>query len=313
MHRYASRWLRRRGKWQDESRGCFRLSKRCAVLALQPEASDQAHANGLPFAGQSVKGDADIPASEDRMKGRTLGLAALAILISLTGAYAQNNLDAGKPPGRLFAETCAACHKSPRGLLKSVSSSGLPGFLRQHYTTGPEMASALAGYLMASGAAEHVPDPPARAQKQAKDGAEPSAKQKRLFSPASRRPRRRARPARTRWPNPGQRQSQKRSPTQVPSPDQSPRPTPRANRRRQNRKSRPRLPVRRSPRQPSLRNPRHQNRIRSDPIRHRPSLRQIRPGPTRNAPVRTTLRVPMPLRQRRQRSRHRAGCLVRPD
>lgn len=55
----------------------------------------------------------------------------------------------------------------------------LPGFLRQHYTTGPEMASALAGYLMASGAAEHVPDPPARAQKQAKDGAEPSAKQKR--------------------------------------------------------------------------------------------------------------------------------------
>lgn len=113
------------------------------------------------------------------MKGRTLGLAALAILISLTGAYAQNNLDAGKPPGRLFAETCAACHKSPRGLLKSVSGSGLPGFLRQHYTTGPEMASALAGYLMASGAAEHVPDPPARAQKQAKDGAEPSAKQKR--------------------------------------------------------------------------------------------------------------------------------------
>lgn len=122
------------------------------------------------------------------MKGRTLGLAALAILIGLIGltdARAQNNLDAGKPPSRLFADTCAVCHKSPRGLLKTVPGSSLPGFLRQHYTTGPDMASALAGYLMSSGAAERVPDPPARAQKnqqakeQAKEGAEPSAKQKR--------------------------------------------------------------------------------------------------------------------------------------
>lgn len=122
------------------------------------------------------------------MKGRTFGLAALAILIGLMGlsdARAQNNLDAGKPPSRLFSDTCAVCHKSPRGLLKSVSGSALPGFLRQHYTTGPDMASALAGYLMSSGAAERVPDPPTRAQKnqqakeQAKEGAEPSAKQKR--------------------------------------------------------------------------------------------------------------------------------------
>jgi hypothetical protein len=69
-------------------------------------------------------------------------------------AQAQENLDAGKSPSQLFAGTCTACHKSPRGLLKTVAPGSLPGFLRQHYTTSPEMAGVLSSYLVSNGASD---------------------------------------------------------------------------------------------------------------------------------------------------------------
>jgi hypothetical protein len=69
-------------------------------------------------------------------------------------AWAAENLDAGKSPSQIFSNTCSACHRSPRGLLKSVSASSLPGFLRQHYTTGTDMASVLSSYLISNGAAD---------------------------------------------------------------------------------------------------------------------------------------------------------------
>jgi hypothetical protein len=89
------------------------------------------------------------------MLSRALSLAAVLLLIGSFAsepALAQENLDAGKTPSQIFAATCNACHKSPRGLLKSVPASSLPGFLRQHYTTSPNMASALASYLVSNGA-----------------------------------------------------------------------------------------------------------------------------------------------------------------
>jgi hypothetical protein len=64
------------------------------------------------------------------------------------------NLEAGKSPSQIFAGTCAACHKSPRGLLKTVPAGSLPGFLRQHYTTSGDMASLLSGFLVSNGAAD---------------------------------------------------------------------------------------------------------------------------------------------------------------
>jgi hypothetical protein len=64
------------------------------------------------------------------------------------------NLEAGKSPSQIFAGTCTACHKSPRGLLKTVPAGSLPSFLRQHYTTSGEMASLLSGFLVSSGAAD---------------------------------------------------------------------------------------------------------------------------------------------------------------
>src|SRR6185295_2797410 len=91
------------------------------------------------------------------MLSRALSLATVTLLIGcLTAgaARAVENLDAGKSPSQIFSNTCSACHKSPRGLLKSVSASSLPGFLRQHYTTGTDMASVLSSYLVSNGAAD---------------------------------------------------------------------------------------------------------------------------------------------------------------
>jgi len=92
------------------------------------------------------------------MLGRTLRLAAVTLFIgsfavSAVRAQAQN-LEAGKSPSQLFAGTCNACHRTPRGLLKTVSAGSLPGFLRQHYTTSGDMAAQLSNFLIANGAGD---------------------------------------------------------------------------------------------------------------------------------------------------------------
>lgn len=87
---------------------------------------------------------------------RTLGLAAvISAIVALSGpeSHAQN-LEAGKSPGQIFSATCTACHRSPRGLLRSVPPSSLPGFLREHYTTSRDMAQQLSGFLIANGATD---------------------------------------------------------------------------------------------------------------------------------------------------------------
>src|ERR1700679_2320695 len=90
-----------------------------------------------------------------RMLGRPLSLATVMLLIGCFVAIQARaeNLDAGKSPSQIFSGTCSECHKSPRGLLKSVPAGSLPGFLRQHYTTGGQMASGLSAYLISNGAA----------------------------------------------------------------------------------------------------------------------------------------------------------------
>jgi hypothetical protein len=92
------------------------------------------------------------------MSNRTPVFAAVTLLVScLAGpaAWAQaTNLEAGKSPSQLFAGACNACHKSPRGLLKTVEPGSLSGFLREHYTTSGDMASQLATYLISNGASD---------------------------------------------------------------------------------------------------------------------------------------------------------------
>jgi hypothetical protein len=90
------------------------------------------------------------------MLGRPLSLATVMLLIGCFVAIQARaeNLDAGKSPSQIFSGTCSECHKTPRGLLKSVPAGSLPGFLRQHYTTGGQMASVLSAYLISNGAAD---------------------------------------------------------------------------------------------------------------------------------------------------------------
>ena len=83
--------------------------------------------------------------------GRIALLGAIAATVAgIAGLRAQTQLADPKDAARIFASTCAACHKSPQGLAKSGQ---VAGFLRQHYTTGPEMSAAMAAYLVAAGSA----------------------------------------------------------------------------------------------------------------------------------------------------------------
>jgi hypothetical protein len=73
-------------------------------------------------------------------------IVAAALSVTAVPVYAQSNLDAGKSAAQIFAATCNACHRSPRELKQSS-----PGFLREHYTTGPREAAAMAAYLASIG------------------------------------------------------------------------------------------------------------------------------------------------------------------
>jgi hypothetical protein len=92
------------------------------------------------------------------MLSRALSLATVTLLIGCfaadTALAQATNLEAGKSPSQIFAGTCTACHKGPRGLLKTVPAGSLQGFLKQHYTTSPEMASLLAAFLVSNGATD---------------------------------------------------------------------------------------------------------------------------------------------------------------
>src|SRR5437764_1896831 len=91
------------------------------------------------------------------MLSRALSLATVTLVIGCLTAVAVRaveNLEAGKTPSQIFAGACTACHKGPRGLLKTVPASSLPGFLRQHYTTSSDMASVLASFLVSNGATD---------------------------------------------------------------------------------------------------------------------------------------------------------------
>jgi hypothetical protein len=57
-------------------------------------------------------------------------------------AGAQDNLQAGKTPAQIFADTCSACHRRPQELRRASA-----GFLRQHYTSGSSEAAVMASYL----------------------------------------------------------------------------------------------------------------------------------------------------------------------
>jgi mono/diheme cytochrome c family protein len=76
------------------------------------------------------------------------GLLVLGAIWALTGgaAHAQN-LDQGKSAARLFADGCATCHRSARGLAKGRFSLTLFLFLQKHYASNSSSAWELTSYL----------------------------------------------------------------------------------------------------------------------------------------------------------------------
>jgi mono/diheme cytochrome c family protein len=81
---------------------------------------------------------------------------ALALLIAVVisaimlspPAHAQaQNLDQDKTAAKLFATTCAECHRSARGLAKGRFSITLWYYLQQHYTSSSATARTLTAYL----------------------------------------------------------------------------------------------------------------------------------------------------------------------
>ena len=71
---------------------------------------------------------------------------AAAAVAADAPAQAQSNLDAGKSAAQIFADTCNACHRSPREVRPTSAA-----FLREHYTTGGREAAAMAAYLASVG------------------------------------------------------------------------------------------------------------------------------------------------------------------
>jgi hypothetical protein len=120
--------------------------------------------------------------------GRIVLLGALAATVAgIAGLRAQTQLADPKDAPKIFASTCSACHKSPQGLAKSGQ---VAGFLRQHYTTGPEMSAAMAAYLVAAGSGPASKKGQAEAKAGQPDGTAAKAKSKKqeaaVQSPADR-------------------------------------------------------------------------------------------------------------------------------
>ena len=81
----------------------------------------------------------------------------LLLVLAPVMAQAQTNIDQGKSPAEIFANDCATCHKSARGLANGRGSSGLASFLVEHYTASKDQAAALAAYVMGAGGGEAAP------------------------------------------------------------------------------------------------------------------------------------------------------------
>jgi len=104
------------------------------------------------------------------MLGRALVWATVMLGLTVAVPAGAQNLEAGKAPSQIFSGTCALCHKSPRGLLKSVPPGSLSGFLRQHYTTSTDMAAAMSAYVLSNGAASPVASGNLRRGQEARSG-----------------------------------------------------------------------------------------------------------------------------------------------
>ena len=90
-----------------------------------------------------------------------IGLASVVAVavIFAEPTLSQTNIDQGKPASELFANYCAVCHKSTRGLANGRNSVTLSMFLREHYAASSQQAAALAAYVISAGGNAPAPKP----------------------------------------------------------------------------------------------------------------------------------------------------------
>jgi hypothetical protein len=89
-------------------------------------------------------------------------LGSVVALVVASATVGAQDFTAGKTPAQLFSSDCSECHRSPAGLGKSRDQRALTGFLREHYTTKPETAGALATYVSGFAGATPPPEPTSR-------------------------------------------------------------------------------------------------------------------------------------------------------
>ena len=139
--------------------------ERCNLISLSV-------ANALKIAGGAPRRTVVRRRPSVSGYGRILIGVVLATGIGAS-LHAQTQLVDPKDAPKIFASTCSACHKSPAGLAKSGQ---VAGFLRQHYTTGPEMSAAMAAYLVSAGSGPAARKGQAEAKAKEQPGDNPAAK-----------------------------------------------------------------------------------------------------------------------------------------
>jgi hypothetical protein len=114
----------------------------------------------------------------------------LAMAIALTpAAHAQTDIDQGKPASELFANYCAVCHKTTRGLANGKSALTISLFLREHYASSREQAAALAAYVISAGGNAPAPAAkPERARIEEPKGQEPKGQEPKGQEPKGQEP-----------------------------------------------------------------------------------------------------------------------------
>jgi hypothetical protein len=110
-------------------------------------------------------------------------MAFAGVLAIVPSGFAQTNIDQGKPASELFANYCAVCHKTTRGMATGKSALTISLFLREHYASSREQAAALAAYVISAGGNAPAPaGKPEQAREEPK-GHEPKAQEAKGHEP----------------------------------------------------------------------------------------------------------------------------------
>src|SRR5215510_8899465 len=114
------------------------------------------HTNQQPFATRKpartdISGECAMPATSHAsallIVAMTSVVMASVALTPMTARAENIDQDKDKSGPKLFAATCAECHRSARGLAKGRLSIMLQYYLKQHYTSSSATAQTLTAYL----------------------------------------------------------------------------------------------------------------------------------------------------------------------